>query len=99
MYVCHCRAVTDWAVRTAIASGARSVADLAATCPGVGRNCGGCVGRLQRYLDIMVGLRESQPIPRQPRSENASRDLHSLRRSNDFRIWDPEGCDARGNTT
>jgi len=59
MYVCHCRAVTDWAVRSTIASGARSVADITARCPGAGRGCGGCRDRLQKYLDVILGSGES----------------------------------------
>jgi bacterioferritin-associated ferredoxin len=54
MYVCHCMAVTDRAVRAAIASGARSITDITASCRGAGRGCGGCRDRLQAYLDILV---------------------------------------------
>jgi bacterioferritin-associated ferredoxin len=54
MYVCHCMAVTDRAVRAAIASGARSITDITASCRGAGRGCGGCQDRLQGYLDILV---------------------------------------------
>ena len=54
MYVCHCRAVTGRAVRAAIASGARSIADITASCH-AGRGCGGCWHMLQAYLDALVG--------------------------------------------
>jgi bacterioferritin-associated ferredoxin len=54
MYVCHCMAVTDRAVRAAIASGACTIADITASCRGAGRGCGGCQDRLQGYLDILL---------------------------------------------
>jgi bacterioferritin-associated ferredoxin len=54
MYVCHCRAVTDWGVRRAIASGARTIADITANCQ-AGRGCGGCSRMLQRFLDVTLG--------------------------------------------
>lgn len=54
MYVCHCRAVTGRAVRAAIASGARSIDDITASCH-AGRGCGGCRHMLQAYLDACLG--------------------------------------------
>ena len=49
MYVCLCRAVTDRAVRRAVARGAGCVEDLVASC-GAGARCGGCHDELQRLL-------------------------------------------------
>ncbi len=49
MYVCLCRAVTDRTVRKAVAKGAGSVDDLAASC-GAGAHCGGCHDELERLL-------------------------------------------------
>jgi bacterioferritin-associated ferredoxin len=39
--LCHCRAVSDRAIRTAIACGARCPDDVARAC-GAGTDCGGC---------------------------------------------------------
>ena len=50
MFVCSCRAVTDRTIRAAIASGARSIDDIAARC-GAGERCGGCWPALAELLD------------------------------------------------
>jgi bacterioferritin-associated ferredoxin len=50
MFVCSCRAVTDRTIRAAIASGARTVDDVAARC-GAGARCGGCWPALAQLLD------------------------------------------------
>jgi bacterioferritin-associated ferredoxin len=47
--VCHCRAVSDRAIGTEVASGASSIGDLAERC-GAGSDCGGCHRRLERLL-------------------------------------------------
>jgi bacterioferritin-associated ferredoxin len=49
MFVCHCRAVTDRTVRAAVASGARSIDDVALRC-GAGSRCGGCWPALAELL-------------------------------------------------
>jgi bacterioferritin-associated ferredoxin len=49
MVVCHCRVVNDRAIRAAIASGARTVAEVARHC-GAGRGCGGCCPAVRRIL-------------------------------------------------
>ena len=41
MLVCHCRAVTDRAIRAAVRNGAQTVSDVARSC-GAGGTCGGC---------------------------------------------------------
>jgi NAD(P)H-nitrite reductase large subunit len=47
--VCSCRVVSDRAVTEAIASGARTVHDLAAHCRAA-TGCGGCWPELERLL-------------------------------------------------
>lgn len=49
MFVCHCRAVTDGAVRACIQNGACSVKDLGERC-GAGTRCGGCLSTLSQLL-------------------------------------------------
>jgi len=41
MIVCHCRAVSDRAIREAVREGARTHREVALAC-GAGRVCGGC---------------------------------------------------------
>lgn len=50
MYICHCRAVTDRAIRAQIDAGARHEKALADRC-GAGSRCGGCLPALRRLLD------------------------------------------------
>ena len=50
MIVCSCRAVSDRTVKTAIASGATTIQDVAARC-GAGARCGGCWPALAELLD------------------------------------------------
>jgi len=49
MYVCHCRAVTDRAIREAIDCGARDDRQVAMAC-GAGTGCGGCHAALRELL-------------------------------------------------
>jgi bacterioferritin-associated ferredoxin len=49
MLVCHCRTVSDREVRAAIASGARTVGEVAREC-GAGGACGGCRFAVQDLL-------------------------------------------------
>lgn len=49
MYVCVCNAITEKAVKEAIAGGARSLADLQAQL-GVATCCGCCAGCAETYL-------------------------------------------------
>ncbi|HEX6311681.1 MAG TPA: (2Fe-2S)-binding protein [Acidimicrobiia bacterium] len=49
MIVCHCRAVSDRAVRSAIAEGAAREEELTERC-GAGGRCGGCLPALRRLL-------------------------------------------------
>lgn len=52
MYVCHCKVVSDQAVKAAIASGAGSVAEVTSRCR-AGGGCGGCHGLLQAMIDAV----------------------------------------------
>jgi len=49
MYVCHCRAVTDRAIRAHIEQGAHDETVLAERC-GAGNGCGGCLPLLRQLL-------------------------------------------------
>ena len=49
MVVCHCKAVTDRAIRTAVESGALTPAEVAMRC-GAGSRCGGCVETIESLL-------------------------------------------------
>lgn len=58
MYVCHCKAVTDRTIDAAIASGARTIAEVTARCR-AGGGCGGCHGVLQALVDATAASPES----------------------------------------
>lgn len=49
MLVCHCRVVSDRAVRAAISAGATGVDEVASLC-GAGAECGGCVPSVEDLL-------------------------------------------------
>ena len=49
MYICHCRAVTDRAIRGAIEAGAADRTEVARHC-GAGSRCGGCWPALEALL-------------------------------------------------
>jgi bacterioferritin-associated ferredoxin len=49
--VCHCRAVSDRAVRSAIRGGAIDLDEIASLC-GAGSECGGCQVRITRLLIV-----------------------------------------------
>jgi bacterioferritin-associated ferredoxin len=48
--LCHCRAVSDREIRTAIACGARCPDDVRRAC-GAGSDCGGCRPAVEDLLD------------------------------------------------
>jgi len=50
MIVCHCRAISDRAIRQAIERGVAGEDQLVEHC-GAGVHCGGCIPALQRLLD------------------------------------------------
>ena len=47
MYVCHCRAVTDRAIRAEIELGAVDADDVSDRC-GAGTRCGSCLDEIRR---------------------------------------------------
>lgn len=49
MLVCHCRVVTDRAIKRAIDHGAETVDEIGDRC-GAGTTCGGCHPELERLL-------------------------------------------------
>jgi bacterioferritin-associated ferredoxin len=55
VFVCHCRALTDGAVRASIDAGASTLAELAERC-GAGSRCGGCRVLLERLLAAVTSL-------------------------------------------
>lgn len=57
MLICHCRAVTDRAVRATIATGARHPAAVAEGC-GAGSRCGGCLPALLELLEQHASIDE-----------------------------------------
>lgn len=88
MFVCHCRVVSDRAIRAAIAGGACDVEAVAAAC-GAGGACGACVPGIEQLLEeaglavrapALVGARQtarrqrlsSRPVSSQPAFEPTS---------------------------
>ena len=51
MIICHCEAVSDRAIRTAIRGGASDLDAITANC-GAGGGCGGCHARITRLLVV-----------------------------------------------
>lgn len=54
MILCHCRLVSDRAVRQAVLAGATDLAAVAEACGGAGAACGGCQDALESVLDAVV---------------------------------------------
>ena len=57
MIVCHCRAVSDRVVRSAVDRGACDLREVAERC-GAGARCGGCHPAL---MSLLAGLLDSAP--------------------------------------
>ena len=57
MYICHCEAVTDASIRSAIEAGARTVAEVSEHCR-AGSGCGGCWPALFALLEQGLALDE-----------------------------------------
>ena len=56
MVVCHCNAVSDREIRSAVASGAMSADDVARRCS-AGTRCGSCVPVVQAILsEVAVSI-------------------------------------------
>lgn len=53
MYVCVCNAISDKAIKAAVANGARTLADLQAQL-GVATCCGCCASCAEAYLEPQV---------------------------------------------
>jgi bacterioferritin-associated ferredoxin len=66
MIVCHCRAISDRAIRKAIERGVACEDQLVEHC-GAGGNCGGCLPALQRLLEqhrpLGAATRTWEPSP------------------------------------
>jgi bacterioferritin-associated ferredoxin len=50
MIVCHCKAVSDNAIRDAVAKGATDELDVAVAC-GAGTRCGSCIDEVRRICE------------------------------------------------
>ena len=50
MIVCHCKAVSDRAIRAAVREGARSFGQVARACD-AGRRCGGCHPAIREVIE------------------------------------------------
>ena len=60
MYVCLCVGVTNQAVTDAVAAGARSSKEVAATC-GAGSECGRCRRTVRAIIDAHPGAAAGAP--------------------------------------
>ena len=58
MYICHCRAVTDASIRSAIDAGARTIDEVSAHCR-AGTGCRGCWPALFALLETGLDLDET----------------------------------------
>jgi bacterioferritin-associated ferredoxin len=61
--VCHCKAVSDHAIREAVREGARSCRQVGRACQ-AGRTCGGCRPLIREIIET-----ESEPLPLFPSLE------------------------------
>lgn len=61
MVVCHCKVVTDRTIDEAIASGARSVEEVTASCR-AGGGCGGCHKSLLALIDRALQHEDSEQL-------------------------------------
>ncbi len=59
MVICSCQAVSDRAVRAAIAEGAATVEDVGARCAAA-TGCGGCWNELERLIEEYAGRRDDR---------------------------------------
>jgi len=57
MIVCHCRGVSDRAIRKAVREGAVDSADVARAC-GAGAHCGGCLDAVHEIVAVETMGRE-----------------------------------------
>jgi bacterioferritin-associated ferredoxin len=61
MIVCHCQAVTDRAIRTAVRDGARCRRSVARACA-AGRSCGGCTLAIDEIVRSEIEQLDGQPV-------------------------------------
>ena len=61
MIVCHCQAVTDRTIRSAVREGARCRRSVARACA-AGRSCGGCTLAIDEILRSELEQLESPPL-------------------------------------
>jgi bacterioferritin-associated ferredoxin len=59
VYICHCKAVTDDRIRSAIVDGARTIDEVSAQCR-AGTGCGGCWPALFDMLERLAV--SAQPV-------------------------------------
>ena len=64
MLICHCRAVSDREVKSAIRRGARSMREIAQAC-GAGSRCGGCRPAVVQLLE-QQDRNEARPLRPEP---------------------------------
>jgi assimilatory nitrate reductase electron transfer subunit len=57
VYICHCKAVTDESIRSAIHCGARTIDEVSAQCR-AGTGCRGCWPALFELLEQSLGPSE-----------------------------------------
>jgi len=50
MIVCHCKGISDRAIRKAVREGARSRGDILSACS-AGKTCGGCVPAIDEIVE------------------------------------------------
>jgi bacterioferritin-associated ferredoxin len=61
MIVCHCQAVTDRAIRSAVRDGARCRRSVARACA-AGRSCGGCTLAIDEIVRSEIEQLDAQPL-------------------------------------
>jgi|FLYM01.1.fsa_nt_gi bacterioferritin-associated ferredoxin len=58
MFVCVCKALRTQEISDIIDSGAKTVQEVSSSC-GAGTDCGSCLNRLQRFVDLKVQEKEA----------------------------------------
>lgn len=73
MVVCHCRVVTDRAIRQAIGDGAQDLDTVGDLC-GAGDECGGCLPSIEQLLaDAAVAIQAPEMLARRQASRRWER--------------------------
>ena len=64
MIVCHCKAVSDRAIREAIRRGAQTPREVAIACQaGRGRQCGGCIPLVREIIGNETTRADAHVVP------------------------------------